>query len=177
MNVVAALLVVTASGLGQSDESSELAWSVDYAQAFAAAKSSRKPLLVVIEDSTKQGNQFDEDKLASEPTQVQLMSQFELCKIDASSKKGKQVAKAWGATQFPYTAITDRTNSVVVYRKGGQMSRNEWIAALVESKDRVYVRKPVAASVTQPSAPANANQNLNWNYTSPTSYRSVPCFT
>ena len=151
MNLFASLLLIAASSFAQSDGSeAEVEWSVDYAKAFAAAKTSKKPLLVVIEDSTKGADKFEEEKLATDETQVELLNEFELCRIDVSSKTGKKVAQAFGATELPYTAITDRTNSIVVYRRAGKMSRNEWISALIDNKDRVYARKPVLPA--QPTA-------------------------
>lgn len=166
MNLFASLLLVAASAFAQSDGGeAEVEWSVDYAKAFAAAKTSKKPLLVVIEDSSKGTDKFEEEKLAADQTQLELLNQFELCKIDVSSNTGKKVAKAFGATELPYTAITDRTNSIVVYRRAGKMSRNEWISALIDNKDRVYARKPVLPA--QPTAATTGTIQSQAQYTKP----------
>jgi len=44
------------------------------------------------------------------------------------------VAKAFGATQFPHTAIIDRTGAVVIFKQPGQIAEGEWTAVLTRYK-------------------------------------------
>ena len=60
--------------------------------------------------------------LAAEGEQAKLLGAYELCHVDVSTEYGKQVAKAFGATQFPHTAIIDRTGAVVLFKKPGQIA-------------------------------------------------------
>ncbi len=59
-----------------------------------------------------------------------MLGNYELCHVDVSTEYGQQVAKAFGATQFPHTAIIDRTGAVVLFKKPGQIAETEWTAAL-----------------------------------------------
>ena len=129
MNAVVATLALSMSMVGGSSSSRE--WSTDYARAFRVAKSSQRPLLVVLEESQKPGTQVKQASFTLDDTMNALLGPYELCRVDVSSPYGRKVAAAFGATRFPFTAITDRSCSVLVYKKTGQFTMQEWVAMLV----------------------------------------------
>ena len=129
MNAVVATLALSMSMVGGSSSSRE--WSTDYASAFRVARSSQRPLLVVLEESQKPSAQVKQASFTTDDTMNALLGAYELCRVDVSSPYGRKVAAAFGATRFPFTAITDRSCSVLVYKKTGHFTTQEWVTMLV----------------------------------------------
>jgi hypothetical protein len=75
---------------------------------------------------------LDEGLLAVDGEQAALLGSYELCHVDVSTEYGKRVAQAFKATQFPHTAIIDRTGAVVLYKKPGAIAESEWSATLAK---------------------------------------------
>lgn len=123
VNLMAATsLAVTATG--------DLDWSTHYGDAKAQAEKTNRPLLVIIENPAVAGDRVDEATLAANKDRVARMKNYQLCRVDASTPYGKRVAEAFGASQLPYTAVTDRTVRYITYRKSGKMSADQWSRAL-----------------------------------------------
>lgn len=135
--------VITISG-----SSGELTWLDNYGEALQLARDTQKPLLIVIDDSS-QAQRFDHVRLASDATQVQLLSGFQLCRIDASTEYGQRVAEVFRAEQFPFVAMTDNTGTWIKFRSSGSMSRDEWTSTLVARRQGESIR---ASSVSQRSS-------------------------
>lgn len=108
----------------------KLDWHADYGKALAATRSDHRPLLVVLDIPSNPEAALDEDLLSGEGELAALLGQYELCHVDASTEYGQQVAKAFKATQFPHTAIIDRTGAVVLFKKPGQITEAEWNSTL-----------------------------------------------
>jgi hypothetical protein len=85
---------------------------------------------------------LDDALLSAEGEQGALLKSYRLCRVDATTEYGKKVAKAFGATQLPHTAIIDRTGSVVLFKQAGQIAATDWNAAL--AKYQSGVSQPVA---------------------------------
>jgi len=109
-------------------------WQADYGKALAATRSEQRPLLVVLDIPSDPKASAPGDLIAAEGDAAALLEPYELCHVDVSTEYGKQVAKAFGATQFPHTAIIDRTGAVVIYKQPGQVAEAEWTAALARYK-------------------------------------------
>ena len=106
-----------------------LQWQADYGKALAATRSGDQPLLVVLDKPGTTDKQLDPSLLSQgtiEGQDFELLRPYHLCHVDASTDYGQEVAKAFKADSFPYTAIIDKTGSVVIYQKAGQIAGDEW---------------------------------------------------
>ena len=79
----------------------DLEWSDHYANAKVQAAAEHRPLLVVLEDSADPSGRFNENGLANDETQVELLQHYRLCRMDVKTDYGKRVAAAFGAKEFP----------------------------------------------------------------------------
>jgi hypothetical protein len=135
-------------------------WQADYGKALAATRSDHRPLLVVLDNPTEPQAHLDDALLKAEGEQGELLGAYQLCRVDATTEYGKKVAKAFGASQLPHTAIIDRTGSVVLYRQPGQIAANDWSATLAKYQSGVgqtatqtYYRGSVGQPVFQSMQP------------------------
>jgi hypothetical protein len=106
-----------------------LQWQDDYGKALAATRSGEQPLLVVLDKPASTDGRLDPTFLSQgtiEGQDFELLRPYHLCHVDASTAYGQEVAKAFKADSLPYTAIIDKTGSVVIFSKAGQMASNEW---------------------------------------------------
>jgi hypothetical protein len=106
-----------------------LEWQADYGKALAATRSGDQPLLVVVDKPGTSDKQLDPNLLSQDTIEGQdfeLLRPYHLCHVDASTDYGQAVAKAFKADSFPFTAIIDKTGSVVLFSKTGQMASDEW---------------------------------------------------
>ena len=113
-----------------AQEPAALEWSEHYANAKQQAEKQHRPLLVVVEDKSSPGGQLELEKLASGPEQVDLLKQYELCRMDVNTPYGKRVAAAFGANKFPMTVITDKSAKFVTFRADGSIQADAWKQAL-----------------------------------------------
>jgi hypothetical protein len=110
-----------------------LDWQNDYGEALAATRSGEQPLLVVLDKPASTDNRLDPTLLSPgkiEGAGFELLRPYHLCHVDASTEYGQEVAKAFKADSFPYVAIIDKTGSVVIFSKAGQIASDEWQQAL-----------------------------------------------
>jgi hypothetical protein len=117
-------------------------WQADYGKALAATRSEHRPLLVVLDNPTEPQSHLDEALLEAEGEQGKLLTAYRLCRVNATTEYGQKVAKAFGASQLPHTAIIDRTGSVVLFKQPGQIAATEWAATLAKYQEGVS--QPVA---------------------------------
>jgi hypothetical protein len=106
-----------------------LEWQADYGKALAATRSGDQPLLIVLDKPGTTENRLDPALLSQgtiEGQDFELLRPYHLCHVDASTDYGQEVAKAFKADSFPFTAIIDKTGSVVIYSKAGNMQTDEW---------------------------------------------------
>lgn len=137
-SIAAALVAVTAF----ASVPSKVQWQADYGKALAATRNDQRPLLVVLDIPSKPEAAIDQTLLTAEGDQAKLLEPYELCHVDVSTEYGQQVAKAFGATQFPHTAIIDRTGAVVIFKKPGKIAADEWSTTLTkfQAGQRPFVR-------------------------------------
>ena len=101
-------------------------WQADYGKALSSARSTDQPLLIVL-DVPNDPKASMQSKLGSEEKeQLDLLNRYQRCHIDVTTEYGKRVAKVFGATQFPFTAIIDKTGSIILVKKLGQLSDDQW---------------------------------------------------
>jgi hypothetical protein len=110
-------------------------WDADYGRALLLAQTTQRPLLVVLDKPAVASQRNTQVSLIKDVTQAALLANYELCHVDVTTPYGAKVAQAFGAKQFPYVAITDKTVSAIVYRKAGPLSNADWITTLAAHKD------------------------------------------
>ena len=132
MNGIFVALTISATILADATEKPQ--WISDYGVAIQAAKSAQQPLLVVLDKPNEPGQRFEQASYTSDKTQLALLSNYKLCRVDVTTPYGRKVAEAFEATQFPYTVITDKTCTKIRYSKVGHLGTEEWITTLAEYK-------------------------------------------
>ena len=128
-------------------------WEASYGKALEETRAGQDPLLVVLDKpGSKEAVEpalLSEDKVSGETTK--LLKPYRLCHVDASTEYGQKVAQAFHAKEFPHVAIIDKTGSVVIFKKSGQIKQDEWkkILTSYKSGDRTAVAhmtmKPVSS--------------------------------
>jgi len=107
-------------------------WQADYGKALAATKSDQRPLLVVLDNPADPAATFDAKLLAADGQQAELLKSYRLCRVDVSTEYGQKVAEAFGAKQFPHTAIIDKTGASVLFKQSGQIAGDQWQSTLTK---------------------------------------------
>jgi hypothetical protein len=136
MNGTLAVWTVAAGLLGQAPDAPR--WHTDYGAALAATKLSHRPLLVVIDDPSVPERRIEQVSIRDDATSADLMAAYELCHIDATTRYGRQVAESFKARDLPYTAIIDRTGSVILHQQTGRISTQSWVATLATYRHGEY---------------------------------------
>ena len=103
-----------------------LPWQADYGKALSAARHDQRPLLLVLDVPGDPKAKVDKKPAVEKQAQAELLKAYQRCHVDVTTEYGKQVAKVFGATQFPFTAIIDKTGSIILCKKLGQLSDREW---------------------------------------------------
>lgn len=129
-------------------------WETSYGKALEATRAGQDPLLVVLDKPGSEAQLepalLSVDEATSDTSK--LLSPYRLCHVDVTTEYGQKVAKAFHAKQFPHVAIIDKTGSVVIFKKSGQIQQDEWkqILANHKSGERAHV---VLKPVDQPYCP------------------------
>jgi hypothetical protein len=134
-------------------------WDSSYGKALEATRAGQDPLLVVLdkpgtEKAALETSLFSEDDASGDYSK--LLGSYQLCHVDVTTEYGQKVAKAFKAKEFPHVAIIDKTGSVVIYRKTGQIKQDEWkdILASHKSGDRSLAKTHVTMKPTGDSSTA-----------------------
>ena len=109
-------------------------WQADYGKALAATRADDRPLLVVLDIPNNPKKAAEDDQLKTDGDQADLLAKYQLCHIDASTEYGQRVAKVFKADKFPFTAIIDKTGSIVLHKQVGQLTDDEWNETLATFK-------------------------------------------
>lgn len=132
MNAIMATLVLS-TALGAEPAQSN--WEANYGVALNAARETKKPLLIVIEDSKQPKSRIEQVRFNKASLQDELLSPFTLCRVDVSTEYGKKVAAAFETSEFPFTAITNRGATKIVYKHTGTYSTDQWVSTLISHKN------------------------------------------
>jgi len=163
--------IVTSSIVSASSTSQ---WQANYGKALAATRMDNRPLLIVLDVPSDPKLAVERKQLETTGEQSDLLSAYQRCRIDVSTEYGKKVAKAFGAEKFPFTVIIDKTGSVVLCKKTGQLTEEQWRATLAtyqkgerqtptihtafyRGAGTMFDDKGISAKITIPSAAAHAN--------------------
>ena len=119
-------------------------WQADYGKALAETRADERPMVVVIDNPAVAEEAVEAELLAD----TEVLGAYQLCHVDVSTEYGQAVAEVFGAEQFPYVAIIDKSGEYVVHRHAGQLNRENWEAKLAkyeagEIPRKVTVMKPV----------------------------------
>ena len=117
-------------------------WLADYGVALERTKATGKPLLIVLENG-EQPAQSLPVSYTTESTQRELLSRYQLCRVDVTTAYGQAVAKAFEATAFPYTAVIDKTGNYRIFKQSGTMQPENWVATLTRHQDGNVPAQPV----------------------------------
>ena len=119
-------------------DANSLQWQADYGKALAATRGDDRPLLVVLDIPADTKSAIKKEQLDTNGEQAKLLSSYQLCRVDASTEYGQKVAKVFKAEKFPFAAVIDKTGSVLLCRKNGQLSGDQWQSVLTtyEKGDR-----------------------------------------
>jgi hypothetical protein len=112
-------------------------WESSYGKALEETRAGQDPLLVVLDKPGADGAQLEPSLLSEDDASgdtSKLLSPYRLCHVDVSTDYGKKVAKAFHAKDFPHVAIIDKTGSVVIFKKTGQIKEDEWKTILTSHK-------------------------------------------
>jgi len=112
-------------------------WEDSYGKALEETRSGQDPLLVVLDKPNSKEARIapallSEDKANSATSK--LLQPYRLCHVDVTTEYGQKVAKAFNAKEFPHVAIIDKTGSMVIYKKTGQIDSSEWQKMLTSHK-------------------------------------------
>ena len=112
-------------------------WEHSYGKALEETRAGQDPLLVVLDKPNSDDSRIapallSEDNASGDTTK--LLSPYRLCHVDVTTDYGQKVAKAFHATEFPQVTIIDKTGSVVIYKKSGQIDQDEWNKMLASHK-------------------------------------------
>lgn len=116
-------------------------WSTDYGDAVRLARSSHRPLVVVLEDPTRPGGLAG--ALDTAPLRLALRS-YSVCRVDVTTDKGTELKQQLNATTVPYTIVSDETGRSIVVRAAGDVSPETFLALLGETVDVPVERRAEA---------------------------------
>ncbi len=136
--------------LGTGQVTTESAWLSDYGAALQRTKETGKPLLIVID---LPGNAAAHVEQISYRATDDLLKYYVLCRVDAGSKYGQAVARAFQTSTLPHTAIIDKRGQNVLFAKSGQFAGEEWTTTLNRywRGERLVSYQPVVSQSFQPA--------------------------
>lgn len=149
-------------------------WEADYGKALATTRATdAQPLLVVLENPASEAERIapslltpaSENELAGTPA----LDAYRVCRIDVTSEYGKKVAEVFKAEKFPFTAIIDRTGTVILHEQAGPVDAQAWGDQLARYQDG---NRPVRVQVSRPSYDGNDSMPV---YSSPSSSNCPNC--
>ena len=150
------LLLAIPSGMAFAEAADLKFWWSDYGSAYRLAQKEGKPLLVVFENSGLRGQPSQHIHIKSQNSDAKLLTAYVLCRIDASSEEGRELARQFAAPGFPSVVITDKRLDRVIYRRHGPLSTLDWSTMLVSYRSGERLPKKEARVPTEPQKPAPA---------------------
>ena len=108
-------------------------WNTNYKSALMAARNNHKPLVVVLENTKDPDEALSQSTLELDENVASLLGKYELCRIDVSTEYGQKIANAFGASEFPFTAISDTNCKVIRHRNVGRPTVQVWKQILAQN--------------------------------------------
>jgi hypothetical protein len=137
-------------------------WESDYGKALEQVRSDDRPLLVVLD---KPGQEMDAALLGDK--EAALLKKYDLCRVDASTKYGKQVADAFKAKTFPHVAFVDKTGAVILHSHQGKIAKTTWESSLAKYQSGEQPQKHI---VLRPTTTSNVSGDYYQSQPSSSSY-------
>ena len=112
-------------------------WETNYGKALQETRSGQDPLLVVLDKPNSKEARIEPKLLSEEKALTEssnLLKPYRLCHVDVTTEDGQKVAKVFNAKEFPHVAIIDKTGSMVIFKKTGQIDSAEWQKILTSHK-------------------------------------------
>lgn len=134
MHGICVLMVAVALSVEKAPPA-PLKWHGNYTEALKVTKASSKPLLVVVDDPAKPQSRSRFVQGQPDKVQAELLRNYELCHVDARTEHGKRVVRAFDVSEFPFTAVIDKSGAGILYQKSGPLTNDEWKAQLETYKD------------------------------------------
>jgi hypothetical protein len=107
-----------------------------------------RPLVVVLEDPSRRKQSLEDAVFLDESG---LLARYELCRVDVTTVTGRLVAEAFGAEQFPYTAVTDRECKFIVHRQAGGATGRSWVDMLAARTANPVLRRQRSVTHVEPT--------------------------
>ncbi len=112
-------------------------WQASYGKALEATRAGQDPLLVVLDKPNSKDARIEPALLSEKQVSGEnskLLRPYQLCHVDVTTDYGQKVAEAFHAKNFPQIAIIDKSGSMVIFRKTGQIDQAEWEKILASHK-------------------------------------------
>jgi hypothetical protein len=112
-------------------------WEASYGKALEETREGQDPLLVVLDKPNSKEDRIKPELLSENSLNGEnskLLKPYRLCHVDVTTDYGQKVADAFHAKNFPHVAIIDKTGSVVIFHKSGQVTQTEWEKILTSHK-------------------------------------------
>ncbi|WP_425400664.1 hypothetical protein [Aeoliella sp.] len=120
-------------------------WQSDYAAALKQNRADDRPMLMVIDHPGVAEKSLSDEVINNDAEGA--LADYDLCRVDASTKYGAKVADAFGAKAFPYVACIDKSGKVILQSASGEITTDQWTTMV--SKNRTG-EKPVRHVVAKP---------------------------
>jgi hypothetical protein len=107
----------------------------DYRQAWQSGRTRGLPLLVILNPGEVAGSPpVDIEWLRRSSHRRELLKNFVVVVIDASTPEGKKVHKQFGSAALPRVSVIDRQQKWQVYRTSQLLSAEDWNMVLEKHK-------------------------------------------
>ena len=114
-------------------------WQDNYGDALKATRAEdQQPLLVVLDEPQTKETRVEPTLMGegnAPAANKKLLKRFHLVHVDATTPYGQKLAGLFKAKRFPHVAIIDKSGSVILYKKSGQIDKTEWTNALESHQD------------------------------------------
>ncbi|MCO6043902.1 hypothetical protein NG895_08275 [Aeoliella sp. ICT_H6.2] len=121
-------------------------WQSDYATALKQTRSDDRPMLMVIDQPGVAEKSLDDEVISNDAKGA--LADYDLCRVDASTKYGAKVAEAFGAKAFPYVACIDKSGKVILDSASGEINTDKWTKMVTKNRTG---EKPVRRVVAKPA--------------------------
>lgn len=105
-----------------------------YKQAWQAGRAQSLPVLVILNPGDDEDASVDVDWLRRSRHRRDLLGNYVVVVIDASTPEGKTVHKQFGSAPLPRVSVLDRKQNWQVYRTSQSLSAEDWNMVLESHK-------------------------------------------
>jgi hypothetical protein len=137
-------ILMVAAALSGTPADAEIYGS--YKDAYLAGKAANRPVLVIINPGTDAASApVDVDALRRAAHRRELLNDYVVAVIDASTPEGQTVHKLFGAPPLPRVSVIDKEQKWQIYRTSRSLTAEDWNIVLAK------YRKGQAPAVAKPA--------------------------